>query len=777
MRVRLDNIDHALERPGPLDESSLPKVPVIRIYGLSSTGQRACLHVHQVYPYFFVDYSGSLNPDKGGVYISHLANGLQTYLTVKSYICKLTKSLNHAIAFSLHRNPHGPNAQYIRAIILVKGVPFYGFHTFYQPFLKILVADPTYVSRTVTILQSGGIMRTRFTTYESHLSYYLQFMCDFSLYGCGWVDLGEVFLRGDNQDPSDIPGSESLPTSPYFKQSRLSLELDVCSHQILNRHDLEPRDIHSTLRISAPSLSPDPLIQSVRELWEDERRRRIANRLSPSPKMPKLLSEHKRDKGGEWVDLERLQTLLFDKCNREENEGKTYRERNRSWEKWVMSTFESVEALWDSERRTWRPKRDGKDGLDKMTTSKPENWSLMTVDDSENNVGELDVDESMLSSQEIDILVEEQTALQDRDEDEEGEDDEHGYAFDVDYASFTHLVFRVDFGTEDEPSPEHQLSGGRSSAQIDHHILKVGIHRPTGRACHELSSSTPFPESSPRVHDEEQSMQARHGVLTVVDKKTHPAFPDIVPPPLTQPVNPQSGLAPVLDEVLHTAILDDDPTTTLTVDLGLEYSKSEIGSFPASSSARTESPEDSDQPAAKRRKLEQCSTSSSFTESKISSQQVSHSDLQLGTRGFAYIRSPPRANALLDGILLKEYCDPFYSISEDLPERPREYAGLLFDLTRGSGTAFLPTWTGDDQTAKMDPLQSDDIGGWEYARWPPSRKRVVAWLEKEQQMGVGKKAGDDHDEKKPKRRPHVSRKLCGAGRLTDDSTDRWSDSN
>lgn len=356
---------------------------------------------------------------------------------MKSYIQKLTKSLNHAIALSLHRNPHGPNAQYIRAIIIVKGVPFYGFHTSHQPFLKILVADPKYVSRTVTILQSGGIMRTRFTTYESHLSYYLQFMCDFSLYGCGWVDLGEVFLRGDNQDPSDIPGSESLPTSPYFKQSPLSLEFDVCSHQILNRIDLESRDIHSSLRIPAASLPPEPLIRSVRELWEDERRRRIAKGLSASPDMPKLLSEHSRSKGGQWVDLDRLQNLLFNKCSQEETEGKTYHERNRSWERWVMSTFESVEALWGSERRSWRPKRDDNDGLEKSTTSKLENWSVMTADDGESNVAELDVDESMVSSQEINMLVrdeEQQTGLRDRDDEDEADEDELGYAFDTDYA-------------------------------------------------------------------------------------------------------------------------------------------------------------------------------------------------------------------------------------------------------------------------------------------------------------------------------------------------------
>lgn len=276
-------------------------------------------------------------------------------------------------------------------------------------------------------------MKTKFTTYESHLSYYLQFMCDFSLYGCGWVDLGEVFLRGEDQDrrdPNEILDFESLPKSPYFKESRLPLELDICSHQIQNRHLLESRDIHSSLRIPAPLLPPDPLIHSVRELWEDERRRRISNGLSASPDMPKILSEHRRSKGGDWTDLERLQKLLTKKCDQEKTEGKVYRERNKSWEKWVMSTFESVEALWGSNRRIWRPKREEKDGVGENNSSHPQNWSVMTVDDDGIDVGELDVDESMLSSQGMNNLVvadeERQVDFQDREDDDEGEDDEHG---------------------------------------------------------------------------------------------------------------------------------------------------------------------------------------------------------------------------------------------------------------------------------------------------------------------------------------------------------------
>ena len=39
------------------------KVPVIRVYGCTPGGQKICLHVHQVYPYFYVRYDDDL-PDE-----------------------------------------------------------------------------------------------------------------------------------------------------------------------------------------------------------------------------------------------------------------------------------------------------------------------------------------------------------------------------------------------------------------------------------------------------------------------------------------------------------------------------------------------------------------------------------------------------------------------------------------------------------------------------------------------------------------------------------------
>jgi DNA polymerase zeta len=267
-------------------------------------------------------------------------------------------------------------------------------------------------------------MGTKFKSYESHLSYYLQFMCDHGLYGCGWVDLGnEVFLRGKDADRSESEDERverlQLPPSPYFKQSHLSLELDTCAHQIQNRHLIEARDINSTLRIPASTPSAEPLVHSVRELWEDERRRRIANGLSASPDMPKLLSERKRGKGGEWVDLNRLQLIVDGKCERETKEGKIYRERNKSWENWVMSTFESVEALWESSKRTWKPTR-----LEDQDQFKMPSGDLMPHEET-NDTTELDVDENLLSSQDMDKLMrdeEQQGAIPDR-EDQDNEDD------------------------------------------------------------------------------------------------------------------------------------------------------------------------------------------------------------------------------------------------------------------------------------------------------------------------------------------------------------------
>lgn len=75
-RVRLNCIDHyqaSATRFDPQLRNDVrasqvgkgPKVPVIRIFGSTETGQKVCAHVHGAFPYLYVEYDGELAPDEG----------------------------------------------------------------------------------------------------------------------------------------------------------------------------------------------------------------------------------------------------------------------------------------------------------------------------------------------------------------------------------------------------------------------------------------------------------------------------------------------------------------------------------------------------------------------------------------------------------------------------------------------------------------------------------------------------------------------------------------
>lgn len=367
---------------------------------------------------------------------------------VKHYIAKLFHSLNHAVTLSFKRNPQSRKSQFIRAIVLVKGVDFYGFHVGYKPFLKILVADPTSVSRMVSILQSGSVMGVRFRVFESHLSYTLQFLCDFNLYGCGLIDIGDALERAPEAQGYDAeshslsePSQAKFDASPYFRESRLPLEVDTIAPQILNRHHLSARNLHHRLNTSMPDLPSEPLVLGVRELWEDERSHRNALGLNPSPEMPLDPSESSRKSGGEWISEARWWDEIRQRIQRGRSapEPAIQAENQNDWDPFVMTTFESVEAIWDKKYKTWRPpkKENGTREQDGKVPEamQPLEYSLESQNDFDSD-GQIEVDISLLSDQEIVRLDQEEkqhwneetwrshAAVEDEDEDEdENEDD------------------------------------------------------------------------------------------------------------------------------------------------------------------------------------------------------------------------------------------------------------------------------------------------------------------------------------------------------------------
>lgn len=341
------------------------------------------------------------------------------------------------------------------------------------------MANPAYVNRLSTILRSGSVLSTQFRVYESHLNYVLQFFCDFGLYGCGIIELEDALERCANvRDEEAEPSSSGEPSGPtitfstssYFRESRLPLEVDVIAPQILNRRRLVERNIHNDLHILAPSMPSEQLVLSVRELWDDERRHRQELGLNPSPEIPNDPSESSRGKGGEWAAETRWWEEIFNRIERgREANRNNVEQKGTEWERYVMTTFESVEAIWEKQYRTWEPPKPrnvdcnngGKGGKDAIYS-----WDDRGVNVDEGDVP-VEVDISMLSDQNIiqldqdenqarneqDLIMQGQVHGESDESDEEEEDD----------------TYVEEVGLQGDDSKDKQNVAERSVTAASHH--------------------------------------------------------------------------------------------------------------------------------------------------------------------------------------------------------------------------------------------------------------------------------------------------------------------
>ena len=280
---------------------AIDRVPELRIFGATEAGQRCCVHVHGALPYVYLEYEGKVAPEE-----------------IHNHINRLARAINICMAAALGRKDPSKSL-FVAFIVPVKAIPFYGFHVGYRYYLKIYCLDPKYMTRMATLLRSGEIMKKRWIVYESHIPFLLQFMLDANIYGCGWVDVSKVKFREpvpDDPEPgasgessessaesrglaggqggfqskvghakkpkfftrSAIPSS-MLYDDPEQGPSRIShsaLEFDIHVAWIQNRHLIQERNLHSDFTEFLQHPIPDDFkfVQSVRELWEDERRRR-----------------------------------------------------------------------------------------------------------------------------------------------------------------------------------------------------------------------------------------------------------------------------------------------------------------------------------------------------------------------------------------------------------------------------------------------------------------------------------------------------------------------
>lgn len=291
-RCRINNVDYYQAEPIPeldpavpfqtfnnLNEGTSdnvattyqPKLSVLRVFGATETGQKVLMHVHGVLQYTYIEYSGSLNTKD-----------------VDLAIEVLHKSVDHALAVSFRQDPFTTKNKYVAHISLVKGVPFYGFHVGYKFYLKIYLLNPLHMTRLADLLREGAVMRKVLQPYESHMQYIAQWMCDYNLFGCAFIECSKVKFRSpvpDFAETSEVHPwhSKSIPSDMISnedmipKDSYCALEVDIRAEDILNRHVLRERSIHQDfLERKRPGLFNSKLVESVRTLWDNETKRRQA---------------------------------------------------------------------------------------------------------------------------------------------------------------------------------------------------------------------------------------------------------------------------------------------------------------------------------------------------------------------------------------------------------------------------------------------------------------------------------------------------------------------
>lgn len=313
---------------------------------------------------------------------------------VNLYINRLQLAIDHALAVSYRRSLYNKQGVFVAHISAVKGTPFYGYHVGHQVFLKVYLFDPHHVTRLADLLRQGAIMKRILQPYESHMQYLPQWMCDYNLYGCAYLDCREARFRSPVPESHhlnnpkhkwhcrSISPSMILDEVKFQKQSHCSIEVDLCVQNILNRLDIKPRLLHHDfIEHKRPFSTEEKLVHSMAELWRDETKRRKARMglIDPnsSPFPPEVLVSMSADlrasQPGGWVHENEFRAKLEEVIAEErmESDGKKLSfnsfVKKSSFEDSIKTSLEGVEDLFPENLSQLVHSNKGSSGTDDMT--------------------------------------------------------------------------------------------------------------------------------------------------------------------------------------------------------------------------------------------------------------------------------------------------------------------------------------------------------------------------------------------------------------------------
>jgi DNA polymerase zeta len=746
-RIRLNCLDQYQAYPGPLDpplwgdpsllsQRNLPQVPVIRVFGATENGQKVCLHIHGAFPYLYIEYTGPLDR-----------------ISVDEYIAALRISIDHALAVSYRRNTADAKAIFVAHISLVKGVPYFGYHVGYKYFLKVHLLNPSNMTRLSDLLHQGAILHQVFQPYESHLQFLAQWMCDFNLYGCNYIDTDNPFFRDPVPDVADlvnpyhewhdrsIPDSQRLHIDQFQRQSHCSVEIDIRVQDILNRHELKDRSLHHDFVERLNHLAPEEkFVQSMAGLWRDEtiRRKKRMGITDPSssPFPPEVLVSMSHDprntENGGWIHEEEFRKVVEElaKDERERMGGNApsfdtfVKPREEDFP--VQTTLESVEELFH------------------------EKWQMLFADAPKNLTQKLDTDSFEFGE----ALVDEFSILQlMSDEQSYGSDEEVAREIALTQGQIPNQHAAQDVEADDETRPDGadyakqfldpldllpsatlpRVSLANTLAKTDKPPSDSASNVETqhgkkrqlvdGEASVKRRKVVGFAEE-PQAHPPNEAAQSRRRnfkvkdcvtasqVMTNAEADQENDLLHDLPPASTQLPNSQEHGKRRISQSYSTVKNPHDPDTMLRLSQGDNVSGPRKPTTPAkssqfqhhgfSSSSWSRSKYTANVTSSKQAIISPAARKLASTYSRAFGE---------GVNGVVILgQVPPKrgevsATMIDHGVPPVIYQDAYYSDEQDVPERSREYAGQEFKLESNT-VPFLPDF---DPTGESDASRGAKI--------------------------------------------------------------------
>ncbi|KAG6482273.1 hypothetical protein ZIOFF_058904 [Zingiber officinale] len=182
--IRIVSLDYYMAAPIPgfdicyssLDGRSVKEVPVIRIFGPTPAGQKACLHIHGVLPFFYIPFPDELlqSSKEGDQYMKALMTALEKALQLSGCgdgqrVDQVDEKTSQVGDFGLALGKKSGAESINRSIGSC-------------PIDRLIDWD-------------GAVLGRNFQPYESHIPYLLHFLVDYNLYGMSHVHSSKIKFR------------------------------------------------------------------------------------------------------------------------------------------------------------------------------------------------------------------------------------------------------------------------------------------------------------------------------------------------------------------------------------------------------------------------------------------------------------------------------------------------------------------------------------------------------------------------------------------------------